>query len=208
MGLIIDPYKFVTIASDYFETLTWTTGGTGVAITGGQCVETAASSNSWNYVVAPLPSTLSNTTWSFNFDFIFSASVYDINGFGLLFTAGTIDPIGSQDMLGMNKRVGSNNQMVLGTVSKDGAGALSYGAQNLTLSINTQYYCTIERTSATNLRLSIFTNESRTTHLTNSPQNTTISSGIIDLTHVMVTTHSNEGGGSVTDITDNLKVVS
>lgn len=75
------------------------------------------------------------------------------------------------------------------------------------LANNTSYYARMEKTSATNVTLSLFTDAARTTHVSGSPQSATVSSGITGLTTFQVSNYNdNSTLGPIKGWIDNLKV--
>jgi len=187
MTNLINPFiKFVKkdillFSSNYDDTLTWVktstfvtvnevygdkVGGTGNAGIGVQCAETT-----------PLGFTISDTIWraEFNLEFFtVSGNWYSIP-FVLASGSGNIETA-NQDCVGITF---SDNGLALPQMFgcyKLGAGSFTQVNPSAEIDIpkDVLTYIRIERTEATKLKLSAFSDSDRTIHLTNSPQIITI----------------------------------
>ena len=160
-----------------------------------------------NRMWAPLVSTLSNTSWTADFDFILLpnsgalttyAPAHVIAGF----TAGSADtyntvttpcnggvfPTTNQDAIAVILYANSNNtNWGFYGESKDNNNAWT---QSSIISITgppasaVTYYMRLQRLDATTGLISVFSNSARTTHITGSPQCFTIANTCTGLTHV------------------------
>lgn len=112
--------------------------------------------------------TLSDTKWIMRFKYVYTTSA----GGGPLhyiavLRAGTSDPTSSGDHIAILHHVSYGGVVIQ---EKDGATPTN-NTTGLTMSTGNTYYIQLERTSATNIRISAFSNPSYTTHIANSPQN-------------------------------------
>ena len=216
MGLIIDPYKFVygpvpTFQDDYTTDSGWTQTGTTITVDSianpNQVKFLSTSGGTTDRVTKSLGVTLSDTLWYAEFDFIFTSGTTigdDPLFLPFLLSAGTSDQGGtSQDGLGFyGYKTGATSSVFM--YKKDGASQTS--SSGVTITLGTTYYIRLERTTATNLKMSVFTDISRTTHQTGSPINFGISSGTTGLTHIQHATYSAAGSSSITASVDNTKI--
>ena len=174
------------VQTEFTENYTDTTGFT--AIGTGVLVDDVSFPNVLKFNATPanadhrqhkaLGLTLSDSSWSLDFDLNFQAVAGDAVFNVLALTAGTGDPsTASQDSLGIALYGGSGWYMRY----KDGAGSATLSTL-LTAATAQQEYLTLARTSTTNLRLSFFTNATRTTHRASSPYDFTIPSSVGSLT--------------------------
>lgn len=188
--------------SDTFASDNWTDVGTGLGVASGVMRSTGAEAAECQSYRA-LGVTLSDTLWFCNFDVIMNnvtgADNDDILIFG--FTAGTSHMSASQDMLGIQMAAPDTFRPCY----KDGAGGITTG-DAVNFAVSTQYYARLERTTATNLRLSIFTDSGRTTHATGSPVNLTIPSTVASLTTAHFSGFDNTSAGKVDMDIDNVVV--
>ena len=204
-------------ASDFEDAYTtntgWTQTGTAITVDSGIADKLACVSvptNADHRVSKALGFTLSNSLWIAEFDYQLTSSVVDARAFPFILTAGTDKPRSTQDMLGI--RTQQNGGLTMFTIYKDGAGSVTDGT-NITIVSGTQYYIRLERTTATNLKLSIFSDSARLTHITGSPTNQTIPSTVDTLTTLQ---HSSDDAASTeawsanidnTKIEDNASVI-
>lgn len=216
MGFLINPYKFVygpvaTFEDDYTTNTGWTQTGSTITVDSianpNQLKFLSTSGGTTDRVTKSLGVTLSDTLWYAEFDFVFSSgtTIGDNPLFiAFLLSAGTSDQAGtSQDGLGfMGYKSGGTSQVFM--YKKDGASQTS--SPGVTITLGTTYYIRLERTTATNLKMSVFTDISRTTHQTGSPINFGISSGTTGLTHIQHATYSAAGSSSITASVDNTKI--
>lgn len=164
-----------------------------------------ATQNADRRVYKSLGFTLNNTRWIADFEFLPQET--DNNGsvaiFG--FFSSAVDPVNSANVDLLAFGFGSNSvTTVVYCVSKDGTGAKAYSS-SFALTNGTQYYCRLARTSATNLRLYIWTGSLGGTLVTKI--NFTIPSTIQGLTTLQATTRGDDGSlGSFTAVFDNLVV--
>jgi len=159
------------------------------------CKANAATSGVDRRVHKSLGVTLSDTAWRAEFDFKSQSESTSGSLFSVIsLAAGTANPhASSQDVVCV-----SNNWSggpVLEIDYKDGAGAFTQSFPTIiAYTTNTQYYLRFERTSATNTKLSVFSDVNRTQHITGSPINFTIPSTITGLTHIHHHTSTLVGG--------------
>lgn len=184
----IDPIFF---SDDYTTNTGWTQNGTKVTVNSAVAGKAAGTGNSTGNesVVKTMDGTLSDTLWFAEFDLkMVSAS----NWFSApyVFTAGTgAATTATQDALGIAfNGTGASDATVFVFEKVAGAAATLTTTTDLNLVATTQYFARLERTTSTNLRVSIFSDSARTTHITNSPKNITIDALIGGLTHLQHTT--------------------
>lgn len=195
------------IVSDFFEQYTtntgWTPVGSNVTVddaVADVCRFAAATADD-NRVHKALGFTLSDSLWIYETEMIFAFSAsLDVIPFCL--SAGTGAPTtASQDAIIFFINGGTPNMIVS---YKDGAAGLANGTGTpVTFSASTQYYLRLERTSTTNIKISIFTDAARTTHEGNSPQNFTIPSTVGGLTTLQHGVRDTASGATVTGTIDN-----
>ena len=177
--------------SDAYTTNTgWTLTGTKVNVD-----STVADGLSFNAIdgddeeraTKSLGFTLNDTQWRADLTFKHTAVSSGENIYLALLAADTSLRNDSGDGLGFG--MGDNGKLIMH--ARDGATlTTNYATAAITPVINTFYYASLERTSTTNLRLSIYTDSGRTTHLTGSPENFTIPSTITTLTLVSHQTYN------------------
>jgi hypothetical protein len=194
---------------------TYTQVGTTVVKTTDTITATATSASSagdgTQRVYTTLPSTLSNTEHTTDFDLKITAnaSAGDPDVTPIMYTAGT-DPFhtgNSQDGYGfdMYSDSGNGNNYVVRLIAKDGTD--NDYSSGIVLTPQTQYYCRLVRNSATLGTLNVYTNSARTTHTSGSPQTLTIVSGSDrgkDCTHLQSGAWSQSGSTSY--IVSNVKL--
>ena len=167
------------IVDAYTTNTGWTQVGVGITVDSGVADKVASittAPNADNRVRKDLSLTLSDTLWYADYEFTRTTDLGSYNdSMPVSFTAGTSRTSSTQDALGMY--IGVN----VSPFYKDGAGAVTVGTA-ITISVSTLYYCRLERTSATNLRLNVFSDSARTTHITGSPVNQTIPATVTTLT--------------------------
>lgn len=191
--------------NDYSNAGQWTTeAGTLVAVSGGVVTNGGAGNNSDQRIsfTGGIGLTLSDTEWYSEFDFLATGTGVE-SGIPYYFSDTTTKPLGTLDMLGIT----FNNGMTLSSCFKDGAGSFTAGTASSVLSVDTQYYLTLTRTSATNLEFKVFTDVTRTTQL-GSTLNQTIPSTIVGLDNLQHSSTDNGGTGSGQTVWngDNIKV--
>lgn len=168
----------LVFSNDFSSSTGWTTYGSGVSVTGGTGRARTAAIDSGIY--ANIGGTLSDTLWVWEWD-----DIRTNTGTGALvycLAAGTSVPAtSSQDFLGIYQ----NNSNYYNAY-KDGGAAFDTGI-GPAFSEGTHYWDRLIRTSATNLRLLIFSNSGRTSQV-GSTANTTIASTIGGLTHIHFST--------------------
>lgn len=180
----------ILFSDDYTTNTGWTQIGTLVTVDSAVAdkVDFAdATGGSDRRVHKSLGITLPNDIWTAEFDFIRDE---DANSATWIWgvTAGTSDQASSSEdgiliYFDDNANCDTTGRVYLWL--RDGASASTSGCTSpLTGDINTPYYVRLERTSTTSITLSVFTDSSRTTHVTNSPHTVTISSNIVGLTHI------------------------
>ena len=194
---------------------TWTKVGTSIVktndtITATSATDTGSGSTGANRVYTTLPSTLSNTSHTTDFDLRITANASsgDPDIVPIMYTAGTTAfGGGSQDGYGfdMYSDSGSGNNYNMRLIARDGTDN-DYSAA-ITLTPTTQYYCRLVRNSATLGTLNVYTDSARTTHASGSPKTLTIASGSArgaDCTHLQSSSWSESGSTSY--VVENVKL--
>ena len=169
-----------------------------------------------NHATRALGITLDDENWiaEIEIDAIVGESGGDgTNPLFCLFAAGTTTTVKSanQDFIGIAIHTVSNNPTVfeLSACYKDGSNSFSgqAGGSRIGVPINTKRYIRLERTSATGVRLSIYSDSFGGTHVTDSPRTYTIPSTIGSLNSLIFVDAQTGGAGGETYLTaDNLKV--
>ena len=172
----------------------YTQVGTTVVKTNDTITATATSASSGGdgtqRVYTTLPSTLSNTKHTTDFDLkvTANASSGDPDVTPIMYTAGT-DPFhtgNSQDGFGcdMYSDSGNGNNYVMRAIEKNGTDNDYSGG--IVLTPQTQYYCRLKRNSSTVGTMEVYTDSARTTHASGSPQTLSITGGTggEDCTHL------------------------
>ena len=186
-----------TFSDDYTTNSGWTQVGTLIDvdnIVADKVGATAVPANAEHRVYKTLGVTLSDTLWYAEFDFKLNSrsGAVDYEILPFLLTAGTGDPgTATQDYCGFDTYQAAGPVQKVRVHVRDGA-TNTYGTL-IDITLTTQYYFRLERTTAINLRISIFTDSGRTTHTTGSPVNVTIPSTVIGLTHIQHSSWSNSG---------------
>jgi len=187
-----------TFTSDYGTTGDWTKVGTKVTVdedTAGKCDCNQATNNVDHRVYQSLGFTLSDTLWYADFEL----TPIDPDCFPFVLSASQIDPENNGDWCGIQ-----SDSAQLYAVGMDGGSKSTSTAINITLS--TLYYLRLERTTSTNLRLSVFTDSGRTTHQSGSPINLTISSGTTSLDTIMHCNRNHASANTPDYLLDNTTV--
>jgi hypothetical protein len=180
----------------------WTQDGTEIVKTNDTITATNAGddggsgSTGSDRVYTTLPSTLSNTQHTTDFDFKITANAPsgDPDIVPIMYTAGTtVFGGGSQDGYGIDvySDSGSGNNYNMRLIARDGTD--NDYSSTITLTPTTQYYCRLVRNSATLGTLNVYTDSTRTTHASGSPKTLTIASGSDrgkDCTHLQSSTWS------------------
>ena len=169
-----------------------------------------------NHATRALGITLDDENWiaEIELDSLVGESGGDgTNPLFLIFSAGTTTTVKSanQDFIGIAIHTVSNNPTVfeLSACYKDGSNSFSgqAGGSRIGVPINTKRYIRLERTSATGVRLSIYSDSFGGTHVTDSPRTYTIPSTIGSLNSLIFVDAQTGGAGGETHLTaDNLKV--
>lgn len=178
-------------SDDFTSDAGWTKTGTKINVNdtvSGKLAFNVACNGEDHRVHKSLGLTLSNTTWRAEFDFIASAwsGTQSLQLLGLVDTPGDME-FATQDLIAVfideNEKLQiqhKNDATSIGTITTGGP----------SISLSTNYYIRLERTTSTNAKLSVFSDEARTSHITGSPINETISSGIQSLDNVQSSTYS------------------
>lgn len=189
---------------DYSTNTGWTQVGTEVEVSGGklQFINGAKDGNGQKRVYKNLGTTLTaNDVWYAEFDFYVDSVGRHlgqpwVGHIPFALTAGTQDPYnncpdvpctglptGTQDVISFNFLGPStaNGDLWMRIKSKDGSSEFYTNNIVLTNVEGMTYYPRIERLSATSVRLSVFTDSSRTIHVSGSPVTGTIPNTIDNL---------------------------
>ncbi len=193
----------VTFEDDYTSNSGWTQTGSKVTVDSGKLdwvdANAAATNDSLQQVIKSLGITLSDTAWTT--DFIYINNGGTVGGHPFIFQSGTGNyDTASNDAIAMLEN--NPNQIKINT--KNG-GTNVAGSSTIAVSSGTTYYIRIQRTSATDIKLSAFTDSARTTHTSGSPV-TVSNAGIANITGLTYVQHQNQtsGGGGTTnfEVTD------
>ena len=119
--------------------------------------------------------TLDNAQWRMESEFNPTAATSPNHMIFVLQDKATANPApanpdsGTEDRIGVAyKAVSGINKLFL--FRADGTATETFTATGITAPIGSTYYITVERTSATNVKLSVFSDSTRVTHVTGSPQ--------------------------------------
>jgi len=199
----------LTFSEEYTTNTGWTQTGTDVTVDSGTADKVKGTGNPTSgqeFVVKSLGVTLSDT-WVADFEIkMISASDWYSIPFGLCAGTGA-NLTSNQDGCGIwFNGTGSSNARVF-TWSKVGSGSFTNVTpdSDMHLVAGTQYYARIQKTGATTMTVSIFTDESRSTHLLNSPQSVTIGA-VSGLTHIQHSTQTDSADNLSTWEIDTLKI--
>ena len=195
------------VDSDFTDLYTTNTGWTTAAgtlvdvdvTTADKVTFNACPSNADHRVRKSLGLTLNDALWIAEFEANFTSLGVGAEAIPIFFSAGTGKFRSSQDALGIF--VYNDAGTIKIYPAKNLAGTPAIGTP-ITISTSTLYYYRLERTSSTNLRVSIFSDSARTSHIAGSPSNYTIDTGIDALTHVQHS--SDDGAGSANTVTGTL----
>jgi hypothetical protein len=211
-----------TFSEDFTPQNTWTTTGTGIAITTGIVKYTNCADGAINRVYTNHGLTLTDN-WVLETDFQFTGVGSSGPGHHIAsVTAGNLDPVSSgppsytatnQSAIALmfystNASNTPSSFELVGT-SKNGSGAWVNSA-GIVLSSGKTYYLRLERLSSTRARVSAFLDAARTVHATNSPQ--CFNLGIHFTNNLTFIQHGNSSWGSpsrsLTGSIDNTKLTS
>ena len=210
MGFLINPYSFgvpITFSDDYTTNTGWTQTGTLVTVDSGTADKlnfTNVVGNADHRVSKAIGVTLSDTLWVCEYEINITAMGALTEAFPVFISAGTAKLRSTQDELGTTIYNNAGTYQMAITSRLDNGGLNS---TYINFSLSTLYYIRLERTSATNCRLNIFSNSARTTHITGSPVNFTINSGIGGLTTVQHGSDDGAGNANTINLTiDNMRI--
>jgi len=154
--------------------------------------------------------TLSDSLWMAEFEWNFQAVTSAPTRYIFALTAGSGEPASSsQDTLSVLYT--DNAGPKLWTLYIDGAGGENFSntGKEATVATGNTYYLRFERTSTTNIKLSVFSDSSRTTHVTGSPFDFTIPStitGLTNLQHAARNIAAEPAGRTLTCTLDNTNI--
>ena len=193
----------ISFEDDYTSNTGWTQTGSKVTVDSGKSdwvdANAAATNDSLQQVIKSLGITLSDTAWTADFTYINNGGT--VGGYPFVFQSGTGNyDSASNDAITMSED--NPNKIKINT--KNG-GTYVAGSSTIAVSSGTTYYIRIQRTSATDIKLSAFTDSARTTHTSGSPV-TASNAGIANITGLTYVQHQNQttggGGTSNFEITD------
>ena len=193
----------ISFEDDYTSNSGWTQTGSKVTVDSGKSdwvdANAAATNDSLQQVIKSLGITLSDTAWTADFTYINNGGT--VGGYPFVFQSGTGNyDSASNDAITMSED--NPNKIKINT--KNG-GTYVAGSSTIAVSSGTTYYIRIQRTSATDIKLSAFTDSARTTHTSGSPV-TASNAGIANITGLTYVQHQNQttggGGTSNFEITD------
>ena len=196
------------IFSDNFTSNSgWTQTGTLVDVNNsvsGKLAFAGATNGTDRRVTKSLGLTLSDTTW--RAEFLYNATAKNIPShtiFSFVDTVGEWDAT-TADCIGIKHE----DDDKLYVCTKDSAtGPPTNAGTGIAISLSTDYYIRLERTTSTNVKLSIFSDSARTSHVTGSPQNGTVSANCISLDNIQASTYAaGSGARSLTSTIDDLVV--
>lgn len=192
---------------DYASATGWTSDGSQVAISEGllnfNTVQGGSIANRQGQRKA-LAAALANDVWQCDFEFRYmaSASSPDIIVVGFAENTNWFGDGSSNDLIAAVFNAGGLHPQY-----QDGTGASN--GTSISVSTSTTYYCRLERTSTTNIRLSVFSDSARTSHIAGSPVNFTVPATVQNLAYLV---HSNRWGAgtsnTLTGTVDNVVVFS
>ena len=192
-----------TFEDDYTSNTGWTQTGSKVTVNSGKSdwvdANAPATNDSLQQVIKSLGITLSDTAWTADFTYINNGGT--VGGYPFVFQSGTGNyDSASNDAITMSED--NPNKIKINT--KNG-GTYVAGSSTIAVGSGTTYYIRLQRTSATDIKLSAFTDSARTTHASGSPV-TASNAGIANITGLTYVQHQNQtsGGGGTTnfEITD------
>jgi len=197
----------IIFQDDFATSANWVQTGTGVSITGGVISGWGADGTD-RRLTHDLGKPLSDDNWKVEFDYQFTASnvpahapliISDINQD---IDAGTFD----NDFIGVVHGTTVNElKIVAGDFDDLGGGGI--GSTGIPIVTSTPYFPRLERLSATETRLSVFSDSARTTQIAGSPVTLTIPSTIDALQFIHSQNLSGGGvGRTLTGTLDNLVV--
>ena len=193
----------ISFEDDYTSNTGWTQTGSKVTVDSGKSdwvdANAAATNDSLQQVIKSLGITLSDTAWTADFTYINNGGT--VGGYPFVFQSGTGNyDSASNDAITMSED--NPNKIKINT--KNG-GTYVAGSSTIAVSSGTTYYIRIQRTSATDIKLSAFTDSARTIHTSGSPV-TASNAGIANITGLTYVQHQNQttggGGTSNFEITD------
>ncbi len=174
------------ITDDYTNASLWTQTGTQVAVNsiGGNCSYRLATNDISRRVTRTLGN-LPNDVWRMDFNFSYdNTTSASPSAYIAALTSSALDPLDvSQNLMfvgfgQMNTNNGNTypNTCIWGGASKANSAVMNTSSLGIPVILGWNYtnYITLERISATQGRISVFTNSARTIHAQNSPQCFTI----------------------------------
>ena len=192
-----------TFEDDYTSNSGWVQTGSKVTVDSGKSdwvdANGAATNDSLQQVIKSLGITLNDTAWTADFTYINNGGT--VGGYPFVFQSGTGNyDSASNDAITMSED--NPNKIKINT--KNG-GTYVAGSSTIAVGSGTTYYIRLQRTSATDIKLSAFTDPARITHASGSPV-TASNAGIANITGLTYVQHQNQttGGGGTTnfEITD------
>jgi len=193
----------ISFEDDYTSNSGWTQTGSKVTVNSGKAdwvdANAAATNDSLQQVIKSLGITLNDTAWIADFTYINNGGT--VGGYPFVFQSGTGNyDSASNDAITMSEDNPNNIK-----INTKNGGTYVAGSSTIAVSSGTTYYIRIQRISATDIKLSAFTDSARTTHTSGSPV-TVSNAGIANITGLTYVQHQNQttGGGGTTnfEITD------
>ena len=162
--------------SDDFSSDLWTDVGAGVGVNVGNSRMEWDTTNDAESSYRVVTSNFSNTSWTANFTYgATTAGASAIAGFGIIDSPnGDWGTSGTHDAIFV-----MINNLDIFARAWDGGALTSSGT--ITILLNTTYYITLARVTSTNMSISVFTDETRTTHIAGSPQTVAIPATVVGL---------------------------
>lgn len=182
--------------SDYTDASDWTQTGSKVTVNSGKsnwCNSADAQTNdSLQQVIQDMNVTLDNTEWYADWTYI-NATGGTVGGYPMVFQSST----GNYDTASNDAVAFSEDNPNKVKINTKNGGSYIAGSSTIGVTINTTYYIRLERLTAIEFRLNVYTDSDRTTHATGSPVTVTNANiaNITGLTHVQSQNQTTGGGG-------------
>tara|TARA_R110000744_G_C19313278_1_gene556938 strand:+ start:286 stop:948 length:663 start_codon:yes stop_codon:yes gene_type:complete len=186
MGFLINPFRFVVAGSDFssdFETAgDWTNRGTGIDVDNVVADHLASNVGGGSDIGTSqnMGFTLSDTTWVVDTDYTNTDIEVGNAGGAPMFIGQSAAQFDATEQIGLWE-TGNVNENKLRIMNYTGSGARNDVTYNTILTEGTKYYLRFGRNTATQTRLSIFTNADYTGELGTAVTNDSVSSAIDSL---------------------------
>lgn len=187
--------KTPTESFSYTTAESWNETNSAIVVDGassGKCIMNSGDASNDVRAWKALGTTLSDTKWVIDFDYLQTDETPRAGAFPICLTAGSSEPDNAtQDMIGVKA---FTSTQTLRLIYKDGAGSVTANDTNpITIVNGTQYYCRLIRHSATKTELIVYLDSDRS-EVVGSQISSNVPSTVTGLTHIQHSIQSGSAG--------------